>query len=121
MIHLSPSNNSGGTSLYRSTPYPLPVESVPSWTLKDFLARAGVQAIDLAKVDIEGAEYRVFMPAGEVLRSGVLRNIVLEFHESILKRRGFAVEQLHEHLLACGYRMDSSLGPSVYEFSPRRQ
>jgi len=29
VIHLSPSNNSGGTSLYRSTPYPLPVESVP--------------------------------------------------------------------------------------------
>ena len=115
VIHLAP--DPGSTSLYRGTRYPVPVERVRSWTLKDFLGRVGAQAVDPAKVDIEGAEYRVFMPAGEVLRSGILRNILLDCHETILRRRGLFPEQLHGHLLACGYRLDTSLGPSVYEFS----
>ena len=70
------------------------------------------------KVDIESAEYEVFMSSGDLLRSGRIRNIALEIHNSLLKERGLSGQTLHEHILACGYSLDDSLGNWVYKFNP---
>ncbi len=116
IIHLAPRTNSGATSLFRVTRYPVPTETVPSLTLARLLERCGLGGIDLVKVDIEGAEYSVFTSASEILRTGQLRHIALEYHDTTLRRRGLSSEDLHRHILSCGYRMNDSLGPTVYEF-----
>ena len=54
------------------------------------------------------------MNAGEVLRSGIIRRLVVEIHNAILEARGLRGRDLHEFLLGCGYTMDDSLGPWVY-------
>jgi len=69
------------------------------------------------KVDIEGAEYDVFMSAADVLKKGLIQNIALEFHPSMLERRGLRAADLHNHMIQCGYEVDTELGPSVYSFS----
>src|SRR5262249_44632111 len=95
-IQLNPDINSGGTSLFRSTKYPLKTEAVPSFTITEFLNRTAVERCDLIKVDVEGAEYDIFMGAEQVLKAGVLRNIALEIHNSILEARCLSSLRLHE-------------------------
>jgi hypothetical protein len=55
------------------------------------------------KVDIEGAEYDVFISAPEVLRKEIFRHIALEMHHSILERRELSADHLHKHMVGCRY------------------
>jgi Methyltransferase FkbM domain len=72
------------------------------------------------KVDIEGAEYDVFMGAGDILRSGIVSNIALEIHSTILKMRGLSGTDLHQKILDAGYTLHSELGNWVYTFEGRQ-
>ena len=116
-IHLAPSTNTGSSTLFRHTRYPLPTEIVPSWMLKRFIAYCSFNRVDLAKFDIEGAEYNALIPSSDVLRSDTIRNIDIEYHPASLKQQGHSPDDLHMHLLACGYRVNRSFGPAVYEFA----
>ena len=69
------------------------------------------------KVDIEGAEYDVFMAATEVLKKGIVRNIALEFHNSVIEQRGLSSDKLHNQIIEGGYQLNKELGPWVYSFS----
>jgi FkbM family methyltransferase len=112
-LQLAPDTNTGSSSLFRSTRYVLPTEEVQSFTLEEFLVRAGVISCDLMKVDIEGAEYDVFMSAGDVLRKGILKHVALELHHSILAKRGLSGDAFHTHMIESGYLPENG----VYSFS----
>ena len=65
-------------------------------TLADFLLEAGLESVDLLKMDIEGSEWEVlFSTPTSVLRS--VRYILLEYHE-VHARFGYAPEKLFAHL-----------------------
>jgi FkbM family methyltransferase len=113
-LHLTRGANTGGSSLFRSTKYTLPTEEVQSFTLADFFEKAGLDRCDLLKVDIEGAEYDVFMNAEDLLRSGVIRNIALEIHYTILERRRLSGDDLHRWISECGYSFHDDGGIRVY-------
>ncbi|HBY63822.1 MAG TPA: hypothetical protein DEH78_28690 [Solibacterales bacterium] len=117
-IALSSDMNTGGSSLFPAARYRLPQEELRTLTLDDFFSKLRVGHCDLMKVDIEGAEWDVFMNSADVLRSGRLRNIVLEIHDSILAARGLDGAVLHQHMLAQGYTADKELGPWVYRRLP---
>jgi FkbM family methyltransferase len=116
-LSLASSTITGSSSLFRPTKYPLRTEEVQSFRLSDLLDRLGLERCDLMKVDIEGAEYDVFMSAADVLKKGLIQNIALEFHPWILERRGLRAVDLHNRMIECGYELDTELGPSVYSFS----
>jgi FkbM family methyltransferase len=115
-LELTPEIMSGGTSLFRSTKYPLPREAVQGLTLENFFRTYQIGGCDLMKVDVEGAEYDIFMAAESLLRSGVIRNIALDIHDSILAARGLSGDALHRWMVTCGYRLDSSTTNRVYRF-----
>lgn len=114
-IHLAPSTNTGSTSIFHPAKYPVKKETVKCYALSDLLDKLGTTKFDLVKVDIEGAEYKVFMAAEDVLRSGRLARIELEFHTSILQKQGHNEECLDRHMRDCGYVLESEL-PRVYAF-----
>jgi FkbM family methyltransferase len=114
-IHLAPTTNTGSTSVFHVAKYPVEKEVVNCFTLSDLLNQLGVAKFDFVKVDIEGAEYGVFMAAKDVLLSGRLARIELEFHSDILRRQGFVEEDLHKHMQECGYMLESE-SPRVYTF-----
>jgi FkbM family methyltransferase len=116
-LSLAPDVNTGSSSLFRQTRYALPTEEVQSFCLDAFLAKVGVDHCDLMKVDIEGAEYDVFMAAGDVLRKGILKHVAIEIHHSILANRGLSADTLHAHMIESGYQVDKDIGPWVYSFS----
>lgn len=116
-LSLATDVNTGSSSLFRPTRYVLPTEEVQGFCLSDFLEKVGVDHCDLMKVDIEGAEYDVFMAAGSVLRKGILKHVALEIHHSILKKRGLSGDALHAHMIRNGYNVNKYIGPWVYSFN----
>ncbi|MBV8732567.1 MAG: FkbM family methyltransferase [Acidobacteriia bacterium] len=115
-LSLAPSTNTGSSSLFRGTKYPIPTEEVESFNLADLLDKADLDSCDLMKVDIEGAEYDVFMAAKEVLEKGILRNIALEYHEGVLSSRGLSREELHDQMIESGYEINQDFGHCLYSF-----
>jgi FkbM family methyltransferase len=118
-LSLASDMNSGGSSIYQTTRYKQPEETVRTITLADLLAEGAVAGCQLMKVDVEGAEYDIFLNAGEILRSGVLRNIALEIHEHILMKQGLDPRKVHDFVVDCGYRLNNDLGHPVYESTVR--
>jgi len=116
-LSLAPDTNTGSSSLFRQTKYVVPTEEVQSFSLADFLNRAGVERCDMMKVDIEGAEYDVFMEGGDILRKGVVKHVVLEIHHAILANRGLSTDSLQAHMIESGYQVDKAMGPWVYTFN----
>jgi FkbM family methyltransferase len=108
---------SGATSLFPGGRYRRKTESVQSFTLAEFLDRCGLEKCDLMKVDIEGAEYDLFIGARRVLERGMIRTIALEFHPSILKQRGLSHDDLGRLISSCGYNY---LGDSIYRWNEPR-
>ena len=113
-LSLTTELDTGSSSIWNPGALPKRTEVVRGLSLGDFVSRAGLGKCDLMKVDIEGAEHEVFMNAGEVLRQGILRKIVMEIHNPVLERRGLSGQELHRFILDCGYSLDNSLGPWTY-------
>jgi FkbM family methyltransferase len=118
-LHLTSELNNGGSSLFRSTRYPLQKEQVQSLTLDGLIKTSGIERCDLMKVDIEGGEYEVFMCSEPVLRAGVIRRIALDIHYSLLERQGRSGKKLHEVILDCGYSVNDETGVAIYTFKER--
>lgn len=121
-IYLAPTTNTGSTSLYRTKLYPVRKEIVSAWKLEDLLVRCGIETIDLVKVDVEGGEYSIFMSVSErFLASGVLRSVAVEYHSQLLEKQGLSFGEIHQKFLSCGYSLNHSIGPLVYEFRGHTQ
>jgi hypothetical protein len=91
-------------------------ERVRSVRLAQFLKQTNVDSCDLMKVDVEGAEYDIFMNSEDVLRSGAIKNIAVEFHNSIIEKLGLSPGELHLFFTACGYALNDTGSNWVYRF-----
>jgi FkbM family methyltransferase len=118
-MQMTSERNTGSTSLYRTTKYPQKEEEVAGLTLSELLKQAETDRCDLMKVDIEGAEYDALTGGKDVLETGAISNIVLEYHDSILERRGVSRRQLHEWILSRGYGTSELADPTVYQYRGR--
>lgn len=89
-------------------------------TLEEIIARCGLDAVDLLKVDIEGAEVLIFSPSNHAL--GRTRFIAVEFHGSsrpldetrMLEAAGFRVlakstRQVHRMMVGAFGRVDHTV------------
>jgi len=113
-LHLTSESASGSSSLFRTTRYALPSERVPTMTLAQLFADAGVERADLVKVDVEGFEYEALLGSPELLRRGAIRTLVLEWHPSVLAARGLDGGRIAALLAETGYREDPRFECNVY-------
>jgi FkbM family methyltransferase len=76
-------------------------EEVPSQTLEDFIAEHGIQMIDYLKMNIEGAEYKIFLgaPAHVLHRIGFM---MVELHPA----EDALVEELLAWIRSAGFTTD---------------
>lgn len=78
------------------------VEQVEGCTLGTFLGRAGITHVDLAKIDIEGAEIGLFQAASDAeLRS--IDQYTIEFHDFLLPEIHREVEAIKKRLVGLGF------------------
>ncbi len=79
-------------------------ETVEQLSLSGLFERAGIERVDLMKVDIEGAEVQMFASASdEQLRS--VAQLTVEFHDFVYPELGESVEAVKRRLCALGLAM----------------
>ncbi|MEZ5561168.1 MAG: FkbM family methyltransferase [Pseudomonadales bacterium] len=80
--------------------YSYEVVRLPSTTLRGYLAKTGIDRIDLIKMDIEGAELTVLATVQDLLSTSERLMLIIEFAESRA-----SLEALAAFLVQCGYRL----------------
>jgi FkbM family methyltransferase len=90
--------------------------------LDDVLDRAGIEQVDLLKMDIEGAEARALSGLRRALADRRIKHLVLEVHPQYLRDQCTSAEQVVADLRSYGYRawkIDHS--PSAHRRSASRE
>jgi FkbM family methyltransferase len=77
---------------------------VPAGTLDERLADWKAGPIQLMKIDVEGAEPRVFKGGAGALRAGVVRHLLCEINGKYLVRQGTSPMGLIDQLQELGFR-----------------
>jgi FkbM family methyltransferase len=72
--------------------------------LDDLARELELEAIDLVKIDVEGAEGAVVRGMRELLSRGRVRRLLLEVHVDQLARGGTSLPALYEDLWSAGFR-----------------
>lgn len=72
--------------------------------IDDVLDRAGIEHVDLLKMDIEGAEGRALAGLQRALADRRIKFLILEMHPEYLRNQGTSAEQIVADLRAYGYR-----------------
>jgi FkbM family methyltransferase len=82
------------------------VATVPATTLDEYVGRAGLAAVDVLKIDVEGAEIMALEGAGRLLAGEEAPIILVEANEGTLARSGRTMRDLiallEGHGYACG-------------------
>lgn len=81
-----------------------PLFEVRARPLDALLDEQGVRAVDLVKMDIEGAEGFALAGMREGLARGRYRRLLLELHPVQLREHGMDAREVVERLLEAGYR-----------------
>lgn len=115
---LHPCDNFGASSLRAdSETAHLPRAPVQVTALDDYLERAGVPAVDVIKLDVEGAELDVIEGARRTLTANPGILLVVEFLRENARRFGRDVEDLEARLRELGFLLLTltPYGPRPYE------
>ena len=84
---------------------------VPAQPLDHVMAEAGLEVVDLLKMDIEGAEGFALLGMREALSHRRVRRLLLELHPHQLVEHGRTAAEIIQQLRECGYvgwRIDHS-------------
>ena len=78
--------------------------TVKMQTLDEVIEQLDLDRIDIAKIDVEGAEEKVIKGAEHALTSGLIKKLVVEAHEEVIPLKR-TINLLKEH----NYRVDHVL------------
>lgn len=78
-------------------------EEVPCIALDDYIEQQGISKVALLMLDVEGAEYNVFLGADRLISRADAPDIVFETNPPMLARLGLEEANLFRHLDARGY------------------
>jgi FkbM family methyltransferase len=108
-LYLTPSLNTGASSLYCPTKYPLSKEEVQTVTLNQVFQEHHINKCNLIKIDIEGGEYEAILGSIALFRNKKVEAIALELHPKILSKRQLSADKIIQNLEEFGYTIDRSL------------
>ena len=102
ILYLAPDMNTGSSGLTEATRYRVATQTTPLISLAELLAQVP-DAMPVVKMDIEGFEYDAILGSEAVFRSGVVRALIMEPHDHLLRKRNLDVGVLPRFLRSCGY------------------
>lgn len=120
-LNLAADMNTGASSMFSTAKYPLQKERVPCCSLARLMEDCSVDKCSLLKIDVEGAEHLILMSASDLLASGKIETIAVEFHDAILARLGVTRHEVDSFLHGLGYATRSAGPHSVYSRVPLRE
>ncbi len=114
-FHLANDTNTGSSGFVRMVNYKVPSIEMQVTTLDLVMAKLNWPSIDLAKIDIEGAEYELLLGASETLRKGTIKRIAIELHPKQLEMQGYSADQVIKLLSDNNYHSLQGAPTLVYE------
>ena len=112
-LSLLPDMNTGGSGIFNIAKYKCPTELVPQTPLSIFLRSLNIGKIKLIKMDVESFEYEIILGSKKVFEDGLIQNIALELHPTILEARGRNQDHILNFLTSCGYQINSKFNTLV--------
>lgn len=91
---------------------------VPAITLEDVLRLAGIEKVDLLKVDVEGLEDRLVSENSEIFRPEVARRVVVEVHPPFCSAKTVANELSKRYKVAIVAESELPNQAFVYAWAP---
>jgi FkbM family methyltransferase len=113
-FHLANDTNTGSSGFVNMVRYNIPVAKIEVKTLDALMEKLGWPSIDLAKIDIEGAEYELLLGATKTLSKGLIKNIAIELHPKQLSMQGYSSEHVVKLLIDNAYHIDKRAPTLVY-------
>jgi FkbM family methyltransferase len=104
-ISLNPISNTGGSSIVHNYRWSKKRETATTRTIDSILSENNLNVVHLAKIDVEGFEFEVINSAEWALCNKIIKVIAVDYHNSILDKRGMSSEQLNEFMLTHGYKI----------------
>ncbi len=104
-LYVARPDNIGQTSLRQPDNFSGVKVNVQCRTLDDYVEEHGIDAINLIKIDVEGAELDVLLGARHVLSRNPKPHIIIEFWEEFLQAYGSSCAQVAEFLQGSGYSL----------------
>jgi len=112
-LHLAPDMNNSASGLAVATHYRVATQPTPLMTLTELLAQVP-DSRPVVKMDIEGFEYEAILGSEAVFRTGIVRTLIVEPHDHLLRRRHLDIEALPRFLRACGYEQTARFEGRVW-------
>jgi FkbM family methyltransferase len=103
-------DDSGGNTMFRSADH-VPLETVQARRGDDVLSEAGVEVIDLLKVDVEGAEMLVLRGLERFFSEGRIKSMMLEINAPQLRSAGASPQDLLDFVHANGFSVADIRSP----------
>lgn len=107
-LFLTADINTGASSFTKHWKVGSKTERIRTITLDALIEELKIEKIDLLKIDCEGAEVQVIAGAEASLRTGKIKQMVVEFHPNIIGSK--ACEELHEKILSMNYKPQPNSG-----------
>jgi FkbM family methyltransferase len=116
-LYISPSSNSGKTSLFPTNAKSATHVIVPTTPLDAFAKKFSLDRIDMVKIDVEGAELLVLEGMEECLRR-FRPQVILELEPALMAAAGTCLQDFFVFFNSCGYELQLLDAPN-YLASPR--
>jgi FkbM family methyltransferase len=114
IMHMFPRFNSGATSIVRSYRWRKRSAKVVGIGFTELMQKYGLTTVDFVKIDVEGYEPEVLELMFGSIAAGRIKNVFVDFHESILGWRGIDARKIDEKMTQYMTRTAVERGLSGY-------
>jgi FkbM family methyltransferase len=98
IMYMFPRINSGASSIVRSYLWRKRATKVGGIGFTELMQKYALTIVDFVKIDVEGFEPEVLQSMFDCIAAGRIKNVFVDFHESILKRRGIDARRIDEKM-----------------------
>ena len=91
-------------SFFKARSYLTP-QKVQVIKLDDFIEQEKISSIDFMKLDIEGGEIYALKGMKRALSQGIIKNLFIDIHNTILLQNGYKPQEIKNILLQYGYSL----------------
>jgi FkbM family methyltransferase len=98
IMYMFPRIDSGASSIVRSYRWRKRTTKVAGIGFGELMQKYGITKVDFVKIDVEGYEPEVLESMFEYIAVGRIKNVFVDYHQTILERRGIDAAKIDKKI-----------------------